>query len=203
MNKRKDSIRRLSTVESLSDEKLVEKIRSENSELFAEIIERYQQKLYRYLRYLTNRPGEAEDILQDVFIKAYRNLLDFNTKKKFSSWIYRIAHNEGVNSIKKLNRRKKISLQGLGKIDFVPNGKNDSPLDAQVRKEIQEKVKECLDELETKYREPLILYYLEDKHYREISDILRISTNTVGTLILRGKRMLKVICQKKGGDLML
>jgi len=203
LNKRKDSIGRLSTVKSLSDEELVEKIRGENSELFAEIIERYQQKLYRYLRYLTNRPSEAEDILQDVFIKAYRNLLGFNTKKKFSSWIYRIAHNEGVNFIKKLNRRKEISLQGLGKIDSIPNGKNNSPLDAQVRKEIQEKIKECLDELEAKYREPLILYYFEDKNYREISDILRTSTNTVGTLIFRGKRILKAICQKKGGDLML
>ncbi len=203
MKKRKNSIGRPSTVKSLSDEELVENIRNENSELFAEIIERYQQKLYRYLRYLTNRPSEAEDILQDVFIKAYRNLLDFNTKKKFSAWIYRIAHNEGVNSIKKLNRRKEISLHGSGKIDFVPDGKNSSLLDAQMRKEIQEKVKECLDELETKYREPLILYYLEDKNYREISDILRTSTNTVGTLIFRGKRILKVICQKKGGDLML
>ncbi len=203
MNKRKNPIRRFSTVESLSDEKLVERIRSEDSELFAEIVGRYQQKLYRYLRYLTNRPSEAEDILQDVFIKAYRNLLDFNTKKKFSSWIYRIAHNEGVNFIKKLNRRKEISLQGSGKIDSIPDGKNNSLLDNQERKEIQEKVKECLDELEAKYREPLILYYLEDKQYREISDILRISTNTVGTLILRGKRILKAICQKKGGDLIL
>ena len=190
-------------MKSLSDEKLVEKIRSRDSELFAEIIGRYQQKLYRYLRYLTNRPSEAEDILQDVFIKAYRNLLGFNTKKKFSSWIYRIAHNEGVNFIRKLSKRKEISLQGLGKIDFAPNRKNNSFLDAQVRKEIQEKVKECLDELEIKYREPLILYYLEGKHYREISDILRISTKTVGTLIFRGKRILKVICEKKGGDLML
>ncbi len=203
MKKRKNSIRRLSTVESLSDEKLVEKIRSEDSELFAEIVGRYQQKLYRYLRYLTNRPSEAEDILQDVFIKAYRNLLGFNTKKKFSSWIYRIAHNEGVNFIKKLNRRKEISLQGSGKIDSIPDGKNNSLLDNQERKEIQKKVKECLDELETRYREPLILYYLEDKNYREISDILRTSTNSVGTLIFRGKRILKAICQKKGGDLML
>ncbi len=203
MKKRKNSIRRLSTVESLSDEKLVEKIRSEDSELFAEIVGRYQQKLYRYLRYLTNRPSEAEDILQDVFIKAYRNLLGFNTKKKFSSWIYRIAHNEGVNFIKKLNRRKEISLQGSGKIDSIPDGKNNSLLDNQERKEIQKKVKECLDELETRYREPLILYYLEDKNYREISDILRTSTNSVGTLIFRGKRVLKAICQKKGGDLML
>ncbi|MBA7490974.1 hypothetical protein ES702_01518 [subsurface metagenome] len=169
LNKRKNSIRRLFTVKNLSDEELVEKIRSEDSELFAEIIERYQQKLYRYLRYLTNRPSEAEDILQDVFIKAYRNLLDFNTKKKFSAWIYRIAHNEGVNFIKRLNRRKEISLQGLGKIDFPANGKNNSLLDVQVRKEIKEKVKKCLDELETKYREPLILYYLEDKHYLPLS----------------------------------
>jgi len=186
------------SMKDLSDEELVEKIRSEDNELYAEIVRRYQQKLYHYLRYLTNRPSEAEDLLQNVFIKAYRNLFGFDTKKKFSSWIYRIAHNEGVNFVKKTTRKKQVSLENLEKIGFSPESEDDSIEDAFAREEIREKVKECLDELEAKYREPLVLYYFEDKSYREISDILRVPAKTVGTFIFRGKRILKTIFEKKG-----
>ena len=67
-----------------------------------------------------------------------------------------------------------------------------------IKKEIQRNVKQCLDELEPKYSEPLILYYFEDKSYKEISDILRIPIKTVGTFIFRGKKIMKAICQRKG-----
>jgi len=187
-------------MKDLSDEELVEKIRSEDNELYAEIVRRYQQKLYHYLRYLTNRPSEAEDLLQNVFIKAYRNLFGFDTKKKFSSWIYRIAHNEGVSFLKKITRKKQVSLEN---VDFSPKSEDDSIEDAFIKEEIRERVKQCLDELEAKYREPLVLYYFEDKSYREISDILRVPAKTVGTFIFRGKRLLKTICEKKEGDLLV
>ena len=182
---------------NLSDEKLVEKVRTKNHQLYGEIVKRYQQKLYRYLRYLTNQPDEAEDLVQNVFIKAYRNLFGFDTKRKFSSWIYRIAHNEGVNHLKKMQKLKKVFFQDHNVL-FSPV--NNSPEDELIRQEIQKKMKECLDELKSKYREPLILYYFEDKSYQEISDVLKIPVGTVGTFISRGKLILKAICQKKGGD---
>jgi len=101
-------------VAKLSDEELVRMVRTDDSELYEEIVKRYQDRLYRYLRYLTNQPDASEDILQEVFIKAYRNLFGFNTKKKFSSWIYRIAHNEGVNHLKRTARRKYVSWEEVG-----------------------------------------------------------------------------------------
>ncbi len=186
-----------SNLNNLSDEKLIEKVRTKNYQFYGEIVKRYQQKLYRYLRYLTNQPDEAEDLVQNVFIKAYRNLFGFDTKRKFSSWIYRIAHNEGVNYLKKMQKIKKLSFQDHNV--FLSSGDN-SPEDELIRQEIQKKIKECLDELESKYREPLILHYFEDKSYQEISDVLKIPIGTVGTFISRGKLILKAICQKKGGD---
>jgi len=184
-------------LDSLSDEQLVKKIRSEDSELYAEIVKRYQQGLYRYLRYLTNQSAEAEGLVQDVFIKAYRNLFGFDTKRKFSSWIYRIAHNEGVNYLKKAARRKDISLKYL---DFTVPAPDDCSENQSTREETKRKIQKCLGELKPKYREPLVLYYFEEKSYQEISDILRIPKGTVGTLISRGRSVLKAIYQKKGGD---
>ena len=82
-----------------------------------------------------------------------------------------------------------------------PPNENDSPEDELVREEIRRNLTECLDEMKTKYREALVLHYMEEKPYKEISDILRVPMGTVGTLIARGKNMLRAISQRKGGDL--
>ena len=184
-------------MKNLSDEELVEKIRTEDNELYSEIVERYQQKLYFYLDCLTNHSSEAEDLLQNVFFKAYRNLLGFDSQRRFSTWIYRIAHNEGVNFLKKTNRRKQVSLEHIKETPAMKENENDSVLDFLDKKQIKAKMKTCLGRLEAKYRGPLILHYFEEKSYREISDILRIPSKTVGTLIFRGKRTLRTIYDSK------
>ena len=171
----------------LSDEQLVEIIRENDQELYSEIIKRYNQKLSHYLRKFIYDQDELEDVLQVVFIKVYKNLYGFNINKKFSSWIYRIAHNEAVNHLKKYSKER-ISLDEIEykiideKIDI--SGQVDKKL-------LKESVEKLLKNIKTKYREPLILFYFEQKSYEEISDILRIPTSTVGTLISRGKKMIK------------
>ncbi len=90
----------------LADEQLVGIIREEDKELYSEIIKRYNQKLSHYLRKFIYDPDGLEDVLQVVFIKAYRNLYGFNIKNRFSSWIYRIAHNEAINYLKKIAEQK-------------------------------------------------------------------------------------------------
>lgn len=171
----------------LSDEQLVEIIREKDKELYSEIIKRYQTKLSHYLRKFVHNPDELEDVLQVAFIKAYRNLFGFNIHKKFSSWIYRIAHNEAVNHLKK-NFKGQISLEEV-EYKIIDEKIN---LHEQVDKNLlREKIEKCLNDIKLKYREPLILFFFEQKSYQEISDILHISKNTVGTLISRAKQMLK------------
>jgi RNA polymerase sigma-70 factor (ECF subfamily) len=99
-----------------------------------------------------------------------------------------------VNYLKKSRRYKTTSLDAVGKSLSTGEG---SSYDELHRRQMQQMLRECLDELDPKYRGPLLLYYFEDKSYREISDILRVPTGTVGTLISRGKAYLKVICQRR------
>jgi RNA polymerase sigma-70 factor, ECF subfamily len=87
-----------------SDEQLVEEVRSKDQELYSHIVDRYQAKLMRYIKYLIFDEYKAADVVQETFIKAFINLNGFDTRKKFSSWIYRIAHNEAMNSVKKYHR---------------------------------------------------------------------------------------------------
>ena len=177
---------------NLSDELLVAKVINGDTELYEQIVLRYQDKLKRYIKRLTNRSLEVDDILQEVFIKAYKNLRQFDPKLKFSSWLYRIAHNESVNLIKSSWIQKITSLEPLFFLD--KEDKTEEELD---RQQLQKQINSCLNRLEVKYKEPLVLYYFEDKSYEEISDILRVPAKTVGVLIYRGKLKLKTLCQNK------
>lgn len=163
-------------------------VRKKDKESYAEVIRRYKDKLLRYALYLTEDEDKAEDVVQESFIKAYVNLNGFDTKKKFSSWIYRIAHNEAMNV---LNEKKQVVLNG--DVDF------DSGVDLEnelVEKELKDKARYCLKRLPVIYREPLILYFFDEKSYEEISDVLRIPVGTVGTRINRAKVLMRKICQE-------
>jgi len=179
----------MDNITKLTDEQLVDMVRLKDPNLFSHIIDRYQDKLFRYVNYLAYNYDLSADVVQETFISAFTNLFAFNTKKKFSSWIYRIAHNKAVNHLKKQHRQ----LPLLEDMDL----KSDVDLEEdQIRLELKKRTHTCLSQLPVNYSEPLTLYYLEDKTYQEISDILRLPINTVGTRISRAKIYLKKICQK-------
>ncbi len=177
------------TIADFTDEQLIVEIREKNKELYSEVMRRYQTKLSHYLKKFFRSQDELDDVLQETFIKAYKNLYGFDVDKKFSSWIYRIAHNEAVNYIKK-NFKKTISLD---ETEWEIVDKKLDLHDQIDNKQLGERIQHGLVELKEKYREPLILYFFEQKTYEEISDILHLPRNTVGILIMRGKIKLKEI----------
>jgi len=171
------------------DEEIIKIVRTKNKDMYSVIIKRYEDKLLRYVSYLVRDGDKSADIVQDTFIKAYVNINGFNTKKKFSSWIYRIAHNEAMNALKKGKR-----ILPLKDID-IDDGTNLE--DEYIVKELQSNAHECLNKMQVIYKEPLTLYYLEEKSYEEISDILRIPVGTVGARISRGKTIMRKLCKVK------
>lgn len=176
-----------------TDEQIVAIVRTVNHDMYSEIIKRYKDKLFHYLRKFIYDQDELEDVLQDVFIKAYRNLYNFNINKKFSPWIYRIAHNEALNHIKKY-KKESFSLDEK-EFDII-----DESLDIKDKidnKIVKNKIEQALLKMKDKYRESLVLYYFEQKTYEEISEIMLIPKSTVGTLIMRGKNILKKILVKE------
>jgi len=162
---------------------------------FGELIERYHTKLDRYIgRIGVRNPDDREDVLQEIFIKVYRNLNNFDTSLSFSSWIYRIAHNESVSWYRKQSVRPEGNL--VGESDLIlellsdDNSSAETTFDQTVN---ASEMSRALNELEEKYRTVLILRFFEYKEYEEISDILKIPVGTVGTLVYRGKQRLKTI----------
>jgi len=173
----------------LSDEEIVEIVRTSNKENYAEIIKRYQVKLMRYATYIMSDDHMGADAVQEGFIKAYVNLNGFDIKKKFSSWIYRIVHNEAMNMLSKHKKRKPLYEQGE-----IDSGINLE--DEYIKSELVSHAHHCLEQMPILYKEPLSLFYLEEKSYEEISDILRIPIGTVGTRINRAKGIIRKLCQK-------
>lgn len=179
------------------DEKIVSLVQSGKSELFGILIQRYEEKMRRYARKFLSDGDDKKDVVQDIFIKAYINIKSFDTKRKFSSWLYRIAHNELVNHLKK----KRGSFLPLFDLDtfFPQHGYSPNDVNEKIDKKNTSKlIDKCFNDLPAKYKEPIILYYLEELSYKEIADVMSIPVSTVGIRIQRAKKLMKLIFQKKG-----
>ena len=176
----------------LTDNELIDVVRGGQTEQYAKIIERYQGKLFAYLYRLIGNRDEAEDLLQDVFIKAYKNLRSYDSSRKFSSWIYRIAHYEAVNFIKRKSLKRFVSWEDISSTkDKLESSSNEESADgAWIRKESIKEVDDAINKLPIKYKQVLLLRYFSDKSYDEIGEILGKPVNTVGTLINRAKKKL-------------
>lgn len=177
-----------------TDEQIVSHVRAGDVDAYGELMQRYEQKLLRYVIYLVHDDAIAADAVQDAFIKAYQNLNGFNHKYKFSSWVYRIAHNEAMNAIKKAGH----SNHDID-VEEVQEANAESTTAQRIDREIlKADVASCIDKLDPKYREIIILQYYENMKYREIADILHIPVATVGVWASRGKAALKQLCKQKG-----
>lgn len=184
-------------LEHKKDEEIVPLI-LQNQDLFLYIVRRYEDKLSRYITRISGLPKEdVEDLLQDVFVKVYQNLNDFDTSLKFSSWIYRIAHNETISNYRKLKSRPvgvsydddpALANQLASKTNFVK----------EIEKEYDAKIiRSVLMKMDKKYKEVLVLRFLEEKDYGEISDILQKPIGTVGAMINRGKKQFRNIIKRE------
>ncbi len=175
------------------DSKLVAESLNGNLDAFAVLINRYEDKLKRYVMRISNISKEdAEDILQDTFIKVYCNLADFDNKMSFSAWVYRIARNETISRYRKNMSRPQGHSIYVDE-DILNNITKDGTdiFEHILQSERQDKINEAIEKLDDKYREVIILRYFENKNYIDIADILQIPTGTVSTLIYRAKKKLK------------
>lgn len=184
-------------IEKLSDEELV-KLSLEDQENFLYLLNRYKNRLLAYIKRIANfSHEEAEDILQEVFIKIYRNLNGFDKNLKFSSWAYRIAHNEVINNYRKSKARPQNIYWDFDD-NILNNISSDFDINQQVDNQyLRERIIKILNEMDIKYREVLILKYIEGRDYREISDILKKPSGTVGTLINRAKKKFQALYKDK------
>jgi len=165
-----------------------------NRHAFAAIVERYENPLRRYIYHLgCADEQDVNDVLQELFIKCYLNLNDYDPDLKFSSWIYRIAHNETISFLRK-KRIQPAPVVTEEEMKIIENIADENDLLENISQAFDvDAVKKALMQVNEKYCQALLLRLFEDKSYPEISDILQIPEGTVATYINRGKKELKDI----------
>lgn len=174
-----------------SDENLAKAVQEGDLQAFDALLKRYYQKILRYGRRFLLGVQDSEDATQIIFLKAYRFIKSYNTSRKFSPWIYGIAHNEFINLGKK---REKQQVEFFDDEEFFPYPAVDKSSGGDLSDlEVKGILDECLGQLAAKYREPVVLYFLEDLDYKEIAQILRLPISTVGTRIKRAKYKLRKV----------
>ncbi len=175
---------------SLSDKEIISKS-IEELDYFKCLYERYGNKLKRYITKISGfNADEADDILQNSFISIWKNINSYDDSLKLSSFIYRIVHNETISHWRKLKSKEKRNKQ-FGMNMYIEEDKNED----KIKRNFE--VKEVLDKLSLKYKEVLVLKFLENMDYEEISNILKIPEGTVATRINRAKKAFVKIARSK------
>lgn len=175
--------------------KRIKEVLKGDQNAFAEIVELFQDKLYRVCYRMLGNKHEAEDIAQEAFVRAFINIHTFDTNRKFSTWLYRIGTNLCIDRIRK--KKPDFSLdadvtgtEGLTMYSQVAST-DELPEEEVLKMEMQDRVQYEISRLPDKYRAVIVLKYLEDLPLQEISDILGMPLGTVKTRIHRGREVLR------------
>lgn len=178
-----------------TDSELVVRILDGEHELYAEIVSRYQGRLVNFLNRLLRNMEAAHDVAQDVFLKVYNALDRFDPKYKFSTWIFRVAHNQAIDEIRK-RRIKWVSLQRRDSSDDseyeweIPDP-DASPYRDLRNRERGDAIHLAIDSLPDDYRELVVMRHYGELSYDEIAQLKEMPLGTVKNKLFRGRQMLK------------
>ncbi|KOS66861.1 RNA polymerase sigma factor SigW [Lysinibacillus contaminans] len=175
--------------------KRIKQVLKGDQNAFADIVSLYQHKLYQVCYRMLSNKQEAEDIAQEAFVRAYMNLHTFDQKRKFSTWLYRIATNLCIDRIRKKKPDYYLDAEVTGTegLDMYSQiaAKDQLPEETLVQMELQERIQYEIGRLPDKYRSVIVLKYIEELSLQEISEILDMPLGTVKTRIHRGREALR------------
>jgi RNA polymerase sigma-70 factor (ECF subfamily) len=182
--------------EGIDDLTLVHRAQQEDSGAYDELIRRYQERIYATVYHMTSNHEDANDLVQDTFIKAYRALKSFKGDSSFYTWVYRIAVNKTINFLKQRKNRVQMSLND---VDF--NAENDPDLVALVSDktprrdlnllELQEKLNGALQKLSEHHRMVVTLHDIQGLSHEEIGKIMDCNVGTVRSRLFYARQQLQ------------
>ncbi len=172
-------------MESVDDILLIEKTLEGDLQAYGQIVRKYQSMIFTIALRIVQHHEEAEEVAQDVFVKAYKSLAGFSKKAKFSTWLYRIAYNTSVSKFR--SQKKFHDTIGMG--DYDRPGSTDNVAE-QEKLEENEIIRNCIGSLPENERIIVTLFYFEEHSIREISEITGISESNVKVKLFRSRQLL-------------
>lgn len=177
------------------DDELVRRLRAGDEAAYESLLLLFQQPVYNLAFRLLNDPGDASDVVQEVFLKVFRNVSHFRRQSSLKTWIYRITVNEAHNQRRWFFRHRSREV-GLDQepeqtcTRNVPDSER-SPFDCAFDREKHELIENALARINPLFREVVVLRDVEDLSYEEIAEVLQLSLGTVKSRILRGREALR------------
>jgi RNA polymerase sigma-70 factor (ECF subfamily) len=182
---------------ALEDHRLIEGLRAAEESAYEELIERFRTPVYNLAWRLLNDPSDASDVVQEVFLKIFRNVGKFRGDSTLRTWVYRIAVNEAHNRRRWLFRHRRGETgieEGFEDSEMHERPLMDggeTPFDFTMNREAQILLEEALEAINPVFRAALVLREMEDLSYEEIAAVLEVSIGTVKSRILRGREALR------------
>ena len=178
------------------DADLVQRAQRGDTTAFDDLVKKYTPKLYGLVYHMTSNHEDTNDILQDVFAKAYRALKRFRGKSTFYTWVYSIATNMTLNALKKRNRRRTMSLNDVDLAiekdrDFIEATSKSDPVREANISELQERLNIAMQELSEPHRMVVTMFDIQGMPHAEISKILGVSEGTVRSRLFYAHQLLQ------------
>ncbi len=195
---------------ALAQSRLIEGLRRGDDAAYEQLLALYERPVYNLVYRLLANPADAADVVQEVFLKVFRNIGSFRSQSSLKTWIYRIAVNEAHNHRRWFERKRG---QEVGLEEEVSEGvhfhqvledNERSPFDSFANAEAQAMMEEALSSLKPAFRSAVVLRDIEELSYEEIAEILQTNLGTVKSRILRGREALRealeLRLQARGGS---
>jgi RNA polymerase sigma-70 factor (ECF subfamily) len=190
----------LNNIQSLSDVELIAKAIGGREDGFEELVRRYQRPITNYVFRMLNDYDASLDVTQEVFIKVYNSLERYSSEYKFSTWVYRIAHNAAIDYI----RRRSPNEQSIetenkdGAYQLQLESTQPNPEQERERSEWRAEIETVVKCLPSVYRELILLRHAQDLSYDEIAEITNLPLGTVKNRLFRAREMMREIFIERG-----
>ncbi|MDR3303402.1 MAG: sigma-70 family RNA polymerase sigma factor [Treponema sp.] len=177
----------MSSGDDLDDQMIVAEVVSGQKELFRLLVNRHQKKVYGMGLSFFRNADDASDFTQEVFLKVYRNLARFEGRSRFSTWLYAIAYNTGVNNVTRRTEYQSLADQGSDSLAAA----TDTPEQDAVREAVRTAVLKAVANLPERYRVCVDLFFFYERSYQEIEAITGYPVNTIKSHVFRAKKLLR------------
>lgn len=181
----------------LTDQELVRRTLKGDHQAFSELVERHQGIAYNVCYRMLGERFEAEDAVQEAFLRAYRHLRGYDPERPFKTWLLSIASNHCIDRLRR-RRFTKLSIEELLPSHPALASREIGPEEAAVSNERSDTFQEMLEQLSPKYRSVVVLYYWYDMSCKEIADVLETQEGTVKSRLFRARQHLASQMQTRG-----
>jgi RNA polymerase sigma-70 factor (ECF subfamily) len=184
------------------DIRLMLRVRADEPGAFEELVERYQHRLVAVMHHLVGNSEEAEDLAQEAFLRVYRARHKYHPRSKFSTWLFTIANNLALNSLRTRQRKPVVPLVihdsgplGPRPAEQMVRDTGTGPVQKVQKQELADVIRRALEGLNERQRMAVVLNKFEDMNYAEIAEVMNLSTKAVKSLLSRARMNLRAALQ--------